>query len=123
MRVLSDEERDKIVREIHYSYKEEVKKMSRPSNEECKKIVEEMYQEYGKEVSLIKLTDEECREIAKQVHEDFEEISKSVAQDMERLNRISREKAVAKFAQEKQDKKLINDMKPSLVRWFLNLFL
>lgn len=109
MRVLSDEERGQIIKEIHQSYKEEVNKM-------------------------IRLSDEECRKIAQQVHEDFEEVCKKVAQDCAILNRISHEKAVAAAAkerqekkrlleQERQEKKLIEEMKPSFFKWLSNLFL
>lgn len=96
MRVLSDEERSKIVRDIHYSYKEEVKKMSRLSNEEIKQIAEE-------------------------VHRDYEEVVKKVAQDSEFLNRLAHDRAVAQIEQEKQDKKLLKEMKGSFFKRLFEL--
>lgn len=96
MKALSDEERNKIVREIHYSYREEVKKMSRLSNEEIKQIAEE-------------------------VHRDYEEVVKKVAQDSEILNRLSHERAVAKIEQEKQDKKSLKEMKGSFFKRLFGL--
>ena len=97
MGVLSDEERDKIVREIHYSYKEEVKKM-------------------------IRLSDEECKKIAEEVHQAYEDAVKKVAQQSEEWNRLSRERAVAKVEQEKQDKKLLNEMKGSFFKRLFGMF-
>lgn len=91
MRVLSEEERARIVKEIHQSYKEESRKM-------------------------IKLTDEECKQIAKEVHEAYEDAVRKVARDSEILNRLSHERAVAKITQEKEDKKLLKEMKGSFFK-------
>lgn len=92
------------------------------SDEERTKIVKDIHESYKREVRMIRLSDEECRKIAQQVHEDFERISKRVAQDMEILNKSSHERAVARIEQERQDKKLINKMKPSLIGWLFGLF-
>lgn len=97
MKVLSDGERAKIVREIHYSYREEVKKM-------------------------IQLSDEECKKIAQEVHEDYEKIVAKVAKDCEFLNKMSHERAVAQIEQEKQDKKLLNEMKGSFIKRLFGMF-
>lgn len=97
MKALSDEERNKIVREIHYSYREEVKKMSRLSNEEIKQIAEE-------------------------VHRDYEEVVKKVAQDSKFLNKLAHERAIAKIEQEKQDKKLLKEMRGSFLKRLFGMF-
>lgn len=97
MKALSDEERNKIVREIHFSYREEVKKMSRLSNEEIQQIAEE-------------------------VHRDYEEAVKKVAQDSEFLNKLARERAIAQIEQEKQDKKLLKEIRGSFFKRLFGIF-
>jgi len=96
-KILSDKDRAQIVKDIHQSYNKEVQKM-------------------------IKLSDEECKKIAEEVHRDFEEVLKKVAKDSEYLNNLARKKAEAKAKQEKEEAKLLQEMKPSVIRWFLNLF-
>lgn len=91
MKVLSDDERARIVREIHYSYKEEARKMIRLSDEELQKIASEVRQDYKKAVEEATLMGAE-------------------------LDRLSHERAVAKVEQEKQDKKLLNEMKGSFFK-------
>lgn len=98
MRVLSDEERDQIVKEIHQSYKEEARQM-------------------------IKLSDEECKRIASEVHQDYKRAVEEATQTGAELDRLSFERSLAKVKQTKDDKKLLNEMKPSLIRWLFNLFL
>lgn len=96
MKILSDEERAQIVREIHYSYREEAKKM-------------------------IRLSDEEIKQIAEEVHEAYEDAVKQVAKDSEFLNRLAHERAVAKIEQEKQDKKLAKEIKGSFIKRLFGL--
>lgn len=91
MRVLSDEERARIVRDIHQSYKEESKKMARLSNEELTKIAQEVRQDFQKALEEATLTGAE-------------------------LDRLSHERAIAKVEQEKRDKKLLNEMKGSFFK-------
>lgn len=96
-KILSDEERWKIVQKIHYEYNQEVKKM-------------------------IPLSEEEMQKIAKEVHEDFERILEKVAKDSEYLNRLAHERAIAKIKQEKEEAELLRSMKPSVTDWLLGLF-
>ena len=91
MRVLSDEERNQIVREVHQSYKEEAHKM-------------------------IRLSDEECKKIASEVHQDFKRAVEEATRTGAELDRLSLERSLAKVKQEKQDKKLINEMKGSFFK-------
>lgn len=89
--VLSEAERNQIVKKIHEEYIQEVRKMEH-------------------------LSDEECRKIAKEVHEAFEEAVAHATKTAEELNRISREKAIAQIEQEKQDQKLLKKMKGSFFK-------